>query len=218
MRLMLLVALCGVCGPAMGQYALDRNLQVGSGGVNAPGRDFKKELEFRNAIVTGNAAGGISFRGDVGYRAPGEFFGHLGSNDLFAFRRDSALSGLGGVGIRGTDALQYQFAVTTGNVPPSGLTGIPVYSRSGAGIRAEQTIDRPQRAEGFREVSRPKPDDPGYDERGLTLLAVRSPSAYMANRGLQPTVLGRGEENAEPKAVTASMLRGVAFDDLGVLR
>src|ERR1044071_8028118 len=96
-RMWAVAVVCGVCGSAMGQYALDHSLQVGSGGRNAPGRDFKKELEFRNAIVTGNAPGGISFRGDVGYKAPGEFFGNLGSNDTFAFRRDSVYSGLGGV-------------------------------------------------------------------------------------------------------------------------
>src|SRR5512142_812694 len=106
-RLVAAAAVLGLAGSALGQYALDHSLQVGSGGRNAPGRDLKKELEFRNAVITGNAPGGISFRGDVGYRAPGEFFGHLGSNDTFAFRRDSAYSGLAGLGLLGTDALQY---------------------------------------------------------------------------------------------------------------
>ena len=41
-----------------------------------------------------DAPGGISFRGDVGYRAPGEFFSSLGSNDTFAFRRSDLLDRL----------------------------------------------------------------------------------------------------------------------------
>ncbi len=215
-RLWATAVVAALAGSAMGQYALDHSLQVGSGGRNGPGRDFKKELEFRNAIVTGNAPGGISFRGDVGYRAPGEFFSSLGSNDTFAFRRDSAYSGLGGLGLRGPDALQYQFALTTGNSVPTGLTGIPVFGRSGAGAAPG---DLPStRPDGLKDITEPRPGDFGYDTRGLTLMAVRSPSAYVANRGLQPTLLGRtGENSGETKAITASMLRGVAFDDIGVL-
>ena len=214
-RLWIAAAVFGLAGTAMGQYALDKNLQVGSGGRNGPGRDFKKEMEFRNAIVTGNAPGGISFRGDVGYRAPGEFFGSLGSNDTFGFRRDSAYSGLGGLGLRGTDALQYQFAVTTGNAPPSGMTGIPIFERSGAS--GSPTASPTARPDGFTDLGVPKRGDYGYDARGLSLMSVRSPSSYMANRGLQPTLLGRGESGTETKAITASMLRGVAYDDIGVL-
>jgi hypothetical protein len=208
-----LLALAALAGSSFGQHALDRSLQVGSGGINGPGRDIKKELEFRNAIVTGNAPGGISFRGDVGYRAPGEFFGRLGSNDTFAFRRDSAYSGLGGLGLRGTDALQYQFAVTTGNSVPTGLTGIPIYQRAGSTPSTETG-----REEGFTDLTRPKLGEYGSDTRGLSLMSVRSPSAYVANRVLQPTFMGKvGDEASGARAITASMLRGVAFDDVGVL-
>src|SRR2546423_569446 len=105
----------GAGAGARAQNGVDRNVRVGSGGINPARPDFAAEVRLRNAIVTGNAPGGISFRGDVGYRAPGEFMGSLGSNDSFAFRRDSYYSGLGGLGIRGTDALQYQFAMATGH-------------------------------------------------------------------------------------------------------
>lgn len=206
-----MLAVVVLAGSAYGQYALDHSLQVGSGGRNGPGRDIRKELEFRNAIVTGNAPGGISFRGDVGYRAPGEFFGSLGSNETFAFRRDSAYSGLAGLGLRGTDALQYQFAVTTGNSVPTRLVGIPIYERSGTASRSGQS-------EGFTDLGKPQSGQYGFDSRGLSLMSVRSPSAYMANRGLQPTLMGRGGDEASGmKAITASTLRGVAFDDIGVL-
>jgi hypothetical protein len=219
MTLRIMTAVCGLAaGAAMGQNALDRNLQVGSGGRNAPGRDIKQELQFRNAIVTGNAPGGMSFRADVGYRAPGEFFGHLGSNDTFTFRRDSAYSGLGGVGLRGTDALQYQFAVTTGNSPPPSLSGVPVFGRSGRAEMAGDAASLPSaRREGFIEMSRPKAGEIGFDSRGLELMAVRSPSAFVANRGLAPSVMGRLEDKEGFKSVSASMLRGVAFDDIQVL-
>src|SRR6185295_6270421 len=91
-----LTVMCGmaIATPAMAQFVQDRNLQVGSGGVNAARPDFAQEVRFRNAIVTGNVPGGMSFRGNAGYVAPGELFTHLGSNDLFAFRRDSVYSGL----------------------------------------------------------------------------------------------------------------------------
>src|SRR5690242_13610043 len=78
----LLVALAS---PAIAQIgtgrALDRNLQRGSGGVNPRSNSYADELRFRNAVVTGNAPGGFSFRGDVGYRAAGEFSSRLGSDD-----------------------------------------------------------------------------------------------------------------------------------------
>ena len=97
--------------------ALDANPgQYGSSNYARP--SLVDELRFRNSIATGNAPGGLSFRGDLGYRSAGEFTGELGSDSLFAFRRDSLYSGLAGMGIRGTDALQYQFALTTGSAPP----------------------------------------------------------------------------------------------------
>src|SRR5690606_2294464 len=96
--------------------------------------DLAAEMRFRNAVVTGNAPGGLSFRGDVGYRAAGEFTGRLGADDTFSFRRDTVYSGLGGMGLRGTDSLQYQFALTTGMRPPPGFAGTPsAVTRTGTG-------------------------------------------------------------------------------------
>ncbi|MEL7473383.1 MAG: hypothetical protein AAGK04_08700, partial [Planctomycetota bacterium] len=97
----------------------------------APRRSFADEIRFRNAIVTGNAPGGRSFRGDVGYTAPFEFRGELSTDDNFAFRRDAFFGGLAGVGIRGTDALQYQFALTTGSSVPPALAGALSFGRGG---------------------------------------------------------------------------------------
>ncbi len=192
---------------------LDRSLRVGSGGKNVGGRDFAAELRFRNAIITGNAPGGLSFRGDVGYKGPNEFFGNLPSDELFAFRRDSVYSGLAGMGLRGTDALQYQFAMTTGNAPPPGLTGTGVIRRSvvassGAEIPAPPAEPR---VTGDPGLTRPSLSQELADESGLTLWTLRSPSAYIAARGLSPTLLGvTTTPDGKQYGVAASTLRGIA--------
>ncbi|MFN0131225.1 MAG: hypothetical protein ACKVW3_01630 [Phycisphaerales bacterium] len=203
------LASAGLAQPAMAQRALDANQQVGSGGINPQGRDFSAEVRFRNAIITGNAPGGISFRGDVGYRAPGEFLGSLGSNDNFAFRRDSVYSGLAGMGIRGTDALQYQFAMTTGGAPPKGLMGSGVVSRSGSSASAtairEGAIE-PGRSRSFIS-NEPREEGPG-------IAAIRSPSSYVADRGLRPSLLATYDQDGTKYGLSASTLRGVTYAPL----
>jgi hypothetical protein len=215
------VAVCGLPAGAWGQNALDRpldrNTRAGSGGINTARPNFADEVRFRNAIVTGNAPGGISFRGDVGYRAPGEFLGTLPSNQNFAFRRDSFYSGLGGLGIRGTDALQYQFAMTTGNQPPPAFAGFSgMYLRGGAGTSAGQINDPVTRAD-VRPGEGVLRDDVMLRDRSTALLSLRSPSSFIANRGLEPTVLGtiRGEAG-QPLTLNASPLRGLSYDQTGL--
>jgi len=217
------VALAAVSGLAMGQaaqgqYALDRNQQIGSGGINPARPNFADEVRFRNAIVTGNAPGGFSFRGDVGYRAPGEFQGRLGSDSTFSFRRDSYYSGLGGLGIRGTEALQYQFAMTTGNAPPQGLAISPEFWRAGARATAAAVSGTgPGSGSGDRfgyYGSRGALTGAGEDQ-GLSLLSMRSPSSFAANRGLQPVTLNIGEgSDGTTRTLTASVLRGLSFDTI----
>jgi hypothetical protein len=151
----------GITSGAVAQNALDHNQQVGSGGLNPSRPDFAQEVRLRNAIVTGNVPGGMSFRGNVGYRAPGELETNLGSNELFAFRRDSYYSGLGGLGIRGTEALQYQFAATTGNAPPPGYS--PILGRSGTGSTAAAVRD-PEHLTGAPPSAQPTtPPAPPYN-------------------------------------------------------
>ncbi|MFO0827727.1 MAG: hypothetical protein U0572_06205 [Phycisphaerales bacterium] len=83
----------GARGPVQrgGGNALDRNLQVGSGGINVanPNIDFNS----RNLIVTDSVAGGRGFRGTVGYRAAGDFSGQTAGDSTQSFRSGSALSG-----------------------------------------------------------------------------------------------------------------------------
>ncbi|GAB4385284.1 MAG: hypothetical protein Kow0022_10570 [Phycisphaerales bacterium] len=169
------------------------------------------EIRFRNAIATGNAPGGLSFRGDLGYTAPGDFRGQLGSDDLFAFRRDSLYSGLAGMGIRGTDALQFQFAMTTGARPPQNLVGSLICDR---GFSGGVTTGRlPEGLQPNTPIQRsPEPFEP---EGGTMLWTLRAPSAYESNRSYQPTLLATSDPNAETVyGVTASELRGVRRTEL----
>lgn len=208
-----LVGLLALAGTSFGQNALgdgralDRNLQRGSGGVNTKVRDLDAQIKLNNAIVTGNAAYGRSFRGNAGYLATDEFRAGLGSNDLFKENLISAGSAsLGGAatiggsgifnssspsdpssvrftqrGIRGTDALRYQMALTTGNANPADAGDAPVaIRRAGAGASG-RTIGN----------------------------AIRSTSEFRAQRSIQPTVLGTTIVNGDSYALLASPLMGV---------
>lgn len=91
------LGLLTMISPAQGQYqadtsgrALDANPQVGGSGYNAAENQI--DYSLRNDVVTGNVGGGRQFRGEVGYSAPGEFQGNLGSDNLFRFRAESLSS------------------------------------------------------------------------------------------------------------------------------
>ncbi len=194
-------------------------------------RAFERELAFREAIVTGSAPAGFSFRGDV---TPSrfEFRGELGSDDLFAFRRDSLYSGLAGQGIRGTDALQYQFSLTTGQRPPSNLAGPLAVQRGGGRSdwdrlavdsfrdpgRGEPGLTRAPAEPTLEGTPRPATDlrlPPAW-ESSLSQ-SVRSTADFAANRGLQPTMLSVVTDNftRESIGLSASPLTGVVPHRLG---
>lgn len=82
-----LLALAAMGDPARAQNALDNNLQVGTGGVNRT--QAPTDYAARNNLITGNVAGLGAFRGNVGYRAPGEFSGTTASDSLFRFNAQS---------------------------------------------------------------------------------------------------------------------------------
>ncbi len=203
--------------------ALDANSgQYGVGNYQRP--SLVDELRFRNSIATGNAPGGLSFRGDLGYRAPGEFTGELGSDSLFAFRRDSLYSGLAGMGIRGTDAIQYQFALTTGSAPPRNLMGSLTYTRddlysSGSSIPRPGSVQQPTTLGFDREQTdldptgralSTEPTITGYDS-GSMMGTLRSSASYNTTSTLQPSLLSvytRGIDN-RPVGLVASPLLGI---------
>lgn len=193
--------------------ALDAN--SGSGGrVNYERPSFAQELQFRNAVVTGNAPGGLSFRGDLGYRAAGEFTGELGSDGLFAFRRDSLYSGLAGMGIRGTDALQYQFSLTTGARPPQNLIGNLSYSREPSAANAP--VARDPNAVDIRGLNLYQPSNQETDLIDALSGSMRSSSTYTANTALSPVILSTFERGIErtPYGLTASALTGITATPL----
>jgi hypothetical protein len=216
------VALIAAAGGALGQgqkadgRKLDANQQIGSGGINASARaDYSAELALRTAIVTGNAPNGLSFRGDVGYTSPREFRGDLGSDDLFEFRRDSVYSGLSGLGLRGTDALQYQFALTAGSSPPRSLAGALTVARDTFVPVGVPELTRPGGPAGGGAAGLSGPltrvDPDSYtDLSGAGLWKLRSASGYLADRSLAQTLVGSipaGE--GRTVGVTASPLGGI---------
>lgn len=207
-RIPTLLAACGLLTAAdfaAAQNALGdgRGLEREMGNAPRPTRTFRDELNLRNAIVTGNAPGGASFRGDVGYRAPGEFTGSLGSNDLFSFRRDTALSSAVATGrIRGNDAIRYQFEYAGGGGVDREFN--PLIIRDGAGSATRGSL-----SDEFR---------PGRGTRSNTFQTLpgsgtlRSTSAFEVGRALSPTSVGRQLlSDGNTRSVTASGLRGVIY-------
>ncbi len=208
-------------GLAMGQNALgdgralDRNSQIGGRGINEQTRDYRSEFRFRNAIVTGNVPGGAGFRGVTGYGLEYEFRQRVGSDDLFSFRRDSFTSGLAGTGIRGTEALQYQFALTVGNEPPRNLRGSLLTSRTGE--RVTPSLPPPATfgpTAGITDIRPATAEEAGRYEPG-TALSLRSISAFTADRSLGPTMLQMAwDETGSTQGMIASPLRGLMRESL----
>lgn len=84
--------------PASGQDALgagdalDANLNRRTGRRNQTSQ--RLDFRSRNLLVTGDIAGARGFRGTVGYSAADDFRGLTGSDDLFQFHSNSALTSL----------------------------------------------------------------------------------------------------------------------------
>ncbi|MFI4882595.1 MAG: hypothetical protein ACIAQU_08425 [Phycisphaerales bacterium JB064] len=213
-------AMLVLAGVAQGQNALgdgralDYNSRIGGTGVNERVRDYQAEFRFRNALVTGNVPGGAGFRGDAGYGMEFDFRQRVGSDDLFSFRRDSFTSGLAGTGIRGTEALQYQFALTVGNELPRNLRGSLLTSRTGERVTMALPGNPIEPTSGAVDIRQATPRELDEYEPG-TLLSLRSTSSYASVRSLGPTMLQMGE-TAEGLAqgLVASPLRGLAREEL----
>ncbi|MDZ4754061.1 MAG: hypothetical protein SGJ11_06150 [Phycisphaerae bacterium] len=88
-------------GQLGGGHTLDRNLQVGSDGINpsAPRQDFYS----RNLLVTDSVAGARGFRGSVGYTAADDFRGATAGDSTFRFRANAAISSPFFLALRGQD-------------------------------------------------------------------------------------------------------------------
>ncbi|MDQ7013645.1 MAG: hypothetical protein Q9O74_07070 [Planctomycetota bacterium] len=207
--------------------ALEKSLQTIQPGIPlARPRSFSRELAFREAIVTGTAPGGFSFRGST-LPSQFEFRGELGEDALFAYRRDSLFSGLSGQGIRGTEALQYQFALSVGGQVPTSLAGPIAFGRTGSterGVNPDRPFDR-DLTNPSQGLHRANPDDyndliSAVDLSSPLVQPLRSISTFTANRGLQPTLVGimQNRETQQSAGQTASPLLGVQVVPVGKLR
>lgn len=180
-------ALLALAGHARAQTALgdgralDRNPQVGSGGYNPAAPSINDQIRLNNAIITGNAPGARSFRGYVGYGAPSDFRATVPSDTLYSFRRDSAISGAFGAGVRGTDALRYQFALSTGQALPQSI------------------------AQSYASIPRA-----GSTTSASAASALRSTSEFLASQSARPTLVGaRVDDQGYEWSVKASPLLGI---------
>ena len=191
---------------------------------------FRREIQFQNAIVTGRAAGGLSFRGDAGYGSALEFRGELGSDVTYAFRRDSAISGLAAQGVSGTDALRFQFALSTGSAAPAGYTGSGIVARDPSRIvlPASAFPARPlgDSADPMRSIPLGERTYQELAAAGETLRAeardLRSVSGLVGQRSLNPATvqtvdLGLGRQSYDVVASPAAGVRMRPIDSPLVL-
>lgn len=146
-----------VIGPGGGRV-LDNNLRWGSGGWNDPGRDFRAESAYRNAIVTGNVAAGREFRGSVGYTAADDFRGFLGSNEIYRFERDSFYSGLATRNLGGIESIRNPLAYTVAGQRESIFSGGLIVNRptvaTTAGDVSQTQSGTPQMVDVFGTINR----------------------------------------------------------------
>ena len=200
-----------LAGTACGQTALGngRGLEAdlsGRGIGNVPRPDFMAEVRMRNDLVTGNAVGGRSFRGNVGYRSGDEFRGSLGSDANFSFRRDSISSGIGGVGLRGTSSLQYQYSMSTSNQ----FGTAPSLSTLGGQIEQNKT-DFNLRSSSPRRITSGEYTTigDGWNNLAPRLGTLRSTSTFNSISSLNPAVIGSRETPQGVESLTASSLLGL---------
>ncbi len=208
-----LVGAAGLAGagatPALGQNALgdgralDKNLST-QGRANTQVKNIEQQIRFNNDIIEGRAGSGRSFRGDLGYRSTDDFAGSLGSDSQYLFRRDSASGAFATLpGVRSSDALRYQFALTGGGGGRS--VGLADSARA---LFTERSVG--QVASGSTSATSTGPLS------SSAVSSLRSVSQYHANAALAGTVLGyAGTEQTGRIALTASPLRGIAATPMG---
>jgi hypothetical protein len=183
--------------PALAQLedgrGLERDLRTGPGPRgNTPRASMADEVRLRNAIVTGNVGGLKSFRGNVGYTAPEDFRGRLGSDSTFNFRRDSTSAAQ----VRGGESLRTQFSLTTGT-----------------GRRKSENLMTRFGATGT-DAARAAPGQASFaTNRDLRATprqgTLRSTAAFAADASLSTTIVGYEQTDKGWEPVRASSLMGV---------
>jgi len=199
--------------------ALDSNLQQGRT-VNPLGRNtnIAAEVAYRNALVTGNAANGMSFRESVGYTSTFDFRTDidpetgraipLPSNDIYNFMRDSLTSSYPSLGLRGIDALREQAAWSTGNTFDESLN-VPILRRAGIGesgaqLSYEQKLVREGYETSFIDPFRIRPR------------SMRSTAEFTIGNALGTRFLGQTQDEAtnQIQFLQATPLRGVVSESV----
>lgn len=168
---------------------------------------------MRDAIVFGRAPGGMTTR-TSSLPDSSQFMGRLGTDTLYNFRRDSYFSGLAGQGIRSTDALQYQFAMTTGGAvrKPGQLEGTLAYGRFGGASGASVS----ENGANTRTLTRDYATAWRTDDVN-TGGALRSTSSFMTSSMLKPSIVGeRMDATGAARSVAASPLLGLQMLDRDV--
>ncbi|MBL8990203.1 MAG: hypothetical protein JNJ48_01340 [Phycisphaerae bacterium] len=177
-----LVAAAGLAGAASAQparnpgdgRALDGGLSATGDRYNTRTRDINAMIRFNEAVISGNAPGGKSFRGGTSLSSTSEFRGTLGGSGIYSFQRDSALSGAAARGIRSSSALDYLFRAQTGGINPTGLDAA-INPRDPLAVGATGRSIRS--ATGIDSLSSRLPTIMGYsrDERGNDTFISASP-------------------------------------------
>lgn len=239
-----LIAGAGLATTASAQFALGtgnalaRDLQNGNP-LAASSRDYAAEARARSAIVFGNAPGGFSFRGGLGYRDPGEFLGSLGSNDLHSFRRGTEISTLANRGIRPEQALESQSSLFQGSsrrstnsgsliVPRSGSssTGSGAYAPSsrGSGSGTGGELRRDYRLEQLNLGSRAgnslssRPSGDGTSRRLNTLRSTASANSMLGNTRYGESELAQDSTrrlNGKTGTTTAEIFKQEVLEGMG---
>ncbi len=240
----LAISVCAA--PAVAQNALgdgrrlDRSLSTQSNYNSGGGSRgaFTNNLRLRNAVVTGNVAGGKAFRGDIGYTGSSDFRGDLGSDDIYSFRRDTSFQNRFSQGtLRGIGGLQNQFGLTSnsgGSVLESAASNRSVnqggllVQRAGAGATGSDFLG--ENSTGARRnsslgIGRSDVLDlrTDYsDSRDISSISsigagsLRSTSAYTTSQSFSPSLVGqRRESDGSITSLTASSLRGVRATTVG---
>lgn len=128
-------ALAGLAGLAVALWPQAALGQNALGGGNSLQRDFNRygggaftrsgigSNAVNNAIIYGNAPGGMSFQGRRGFGNPYEFQGRLGSDQITRFERDSYFSRAPSFGVNAAQIVNLQRSLTTGGRGAPGIGG-----------------------------------------------------------------------------------------------
>jgi len=218
--LLAILSLAGLAASAHAQNALGdgRGMQKNTNKFDSSLGPVNKGFDvqgarMRDAIVFGRAPGGLTTR-TSSLPDSSQFMGRLGTDSLYNFRRDSYFSGLAGQGIRSTDALQYQFAMTTGGAvrKPGLLEGTLAVGRFGGASGASVT----ENAANTRPLTRDYATAWRTDD-AQTGGALRSTSSFVTSSMLKPSIVGeRLDSTGATRSVAASPLLGLQMLDRNV--